>query len=425
MDLQKVVGVVSLCGHVACVSDESADHRFVQAMRASRRGDDVLLHHHRTHVVGTPEQAHLSDVRPHGHPARADRIDVVQKQPAECLGSEIGTCPGDTSSSTELRVVGAFALSVETGHRISREWQREVVIRTETPLLDPAQRGVRGLKRPGDECHVLATALTGEIVDRIILAFSDEVHVMDPVRDAFDVPEHHRGRCVHAQFMGDTHDGEPCFRIAFPQSDLSSDLIREDLTAASRHRLKSRGVESFHHPADLVLEGRSRRIEEVDELDEFRWAERMDVDLRESFLDGGQEFDVPVEIERRIHAALHQDLGPTDPHEFRDLFEQHLMLQRVGILLVAFSLEGTEDAFRGADVGVVDVAVDDVRSDMVTVEDLASSVGQQTEPLWITAVVEVQCLFGGEAGRTGHHVLEQAGVQSVELCVNRWCHRCL
>ena len=64
-------------------------------------------------------------------------------------------------------------------------------------------------KRPGNEGHVASAAVTAEVGDRAILPLPDKFQVVNAIGEAFDVSEHHGGRRIHAQFMGDAHNGQP------------------------------------------------------------------------------------------------------------------------------------------------------------------------------------------------------------------------
>jgi hypothetical protein len=131
----------------------------------------------------------------------------------------------------------------------------------------------------------------------------------------------------------------------------------------------------------LLLEHRARRIEKSHELDELRWAERVNVNLRKSLLDRAQEIDVPIQRQVRVHPTLHQNLRATDVGELLDFLQQHVAIQRVGVILIAIAAEGTERASGGADVGVVDVAVDHICANRIAVHVPAAGVGPSPELL--------------------------------------------
>ena len=166
---------------------------------------------------------------------------------------------------------------------------------------------------------------------------------------------------------------------------------------------------------DLLLEITPRRIEEVHELDEFGGAERMNVDIGKFRLDSLKQFDVPLEVEGGIHAALHQDLGAADLHQLPDLVEEGFVIKRVGVVLITCPLERAEDAFGSADIGVVDVAIDDVGSEMIPMKRPTSLVRQATQGLGIASVVEIKRLLWSESGGSFRDRLKKPLVKGVQV----------
>ena len=63
--------------------------------------------------------------------------------------------------------------------------------------------------------------------------------------------------------------------------------------------------------------------------------------------------------------ALHQDLDPADGQQFIDFLVDLLMDQDVMIGVPLRPVESTEFAINVADVCVIDVAIDNVRDDLV------------------------------------------------------------
>ena len=90
-------------------------------MDGARAGDHVLFHHHAAHVVGAETQSNLANVRPHGDPARADRMNVVEVQAAECLGAQVFRCTGHPNAATEFRMRFLGAASIKLGNDVARE----------------------------------------------------------------------------------------------------------------------------------------------------------------------------------------------------------------------------------------------------------------------------------------------------------------
>ena len=77
-------------------------------------------------------------------------------------------------------------------------------------------------------------------------------------------------------------------------------------------------------------------------------------------LDRAEQILVAVDAEVGMVAALHEDAGAADRERLLDLLEDHRLRQQVALARVArAAVEGAEVADGGADVRVVDVAVDD------------------------------------------------------------------
>ena len=73
-----VVLGVTLGGGESRVADEPTEDWFVEAVCGARGGNDIFFHHDRAHIVGAELESDLPDVRAHGDPARADRVDIVE-----------------------------------------------------------------------------------------------------------------------------------------------------------------------------------------------------------------------------------------------------------------------------------------------------------------------------------------------------------
>lgn len=96
---------------------------------------------------------------------------------------------------------------------------------------------------------------------------------------------------------------------------------------------------------------------------DFGRAERVQIDLRKTLFDRPQQILVPLQGQRRVESALHQDLIAAEIDGFLNLLEQHLLRQHVRFLVTFRTVERTEVTNSGASVAVVDVAVDIVRAD--------------------------------------------------------------
>ena len=75
-----------------------------------------------------------------------------------------------------------------------------------------------------------------------------------------------------------------------------------------------------------------------------------------------------------MQAALHQYPGAAQVQGLLDLFEDGFLRQDVALGVAHGPVEGTEAAILGAEVGVVDIAVDDVRDHILGMPAAADGV---------------------------------------------------
>src|SRR5436305_1346272 len=80
-------------------------------------------------------------------------------------------------------------------------------------------------------------------------------------------------------------------------------------------------------------------------------ADGVKVHLGEAAAQVAQQLLVPLQLQRRVVAALHQDLVAAQRDRLLDLLVQLLARQDVGVGVGALAVEGAEVADRGADVG--------------------------------------------------------------------------
>src|SRR5512140_3048095 len=80
-------------------------------------------------------------------------------------------------------------------------------------------------------------------------------------------------------------------------------------------------------------------------------------------LDVAQEVEIPVERDVRIVPALHEDLDRAHLFRFVDLGADLFVGQRPPFAVFWATIECAEAAVGDADVGVIDVAIDDIRHD--------------------------------------------------------------
>ena len=97
--------------------------------------------------------------------------------------------------------------------------------------------------------------------------------------------------------------------------------------------------------------------------------------MREALLDAAEEVLVPLDLEVGVQAALHQHAGAAQVERLLDLLEDRLLGQNVPFGVAHGPVERAEAAILGAEVGVVDVAVDDVGDDALGMPLAADGIG--------------------------------------------------
>jgi hypothetical protein len=102
------------------------------------------------------------------------------------------------------------------------------------------------------------------------------------------------------------------------------------------------------------------------------------VNLREALFDAAEHFFVPVDFEVGMQASLHQHAGAAEFDGLADFFVDGVEIENVAFFgggAFERAVEGAEGAVLGAEVGVINVAVDDVGDYALGVLGAADSVG--------------------------------------------------
>lgn len=128
--------------------------------------------------------------------------------------------------------------------------------------------------------------------------------------------------------------------------------VHQDLRPCSRHPVQACLLELLQNRLGL-------KAGEPLQPQDLLGAEGVYAQVGEAALEVAEEVQVPLQGKLGVHPALHED--PLPPHlvEFLNLLGDLLVTQGVGVLLPLGAVEGAEGAGHGADVGVVDVAVNE------------------------------------------------------------------
>ena len=203
-------------------------------------------------------------------------------------------------------------------------------------------------------------------------------------RSALDLAEavHHRDRRLHALPVRLLLDPEPLLRLRLLLRHPLADLVHQDLAATAGNAVEPGLPQLPHHV-------RHREPEPLAEEDDLAGREAVDVD-RVVALDVAHEVEVPLERDVRVVAALEQDLHAADRLAFVDLGADLLEAQHVALGVPGAAVERAELAVGDADIGVVDVAVDDVGDHVLRVLPPALVVGQLAQLQEGGALVELE-----------------------------------
>ena len=120
----------------------------------------------------------------------------------------------------------------------------------------------------------------------------------------------------------------------------------------------------------------------------------MHPDLGKTLLDALQQALKPFDLEIRMQAALHENAGATHGDCFCDFVVDGFEVEDVAfgsLLAFEWTIEGTEGAVLGAEVGVVDVAIDDVGHNAFGMQLSAHGIGFHAET---DEVVRVEVIEG-------------------------------
>ena len=106
--LENVIVLIALRGHPAAVANQSANLPLAQLVCRPCRADNVLFHHHASHVIGAKEHGKLPHLGAHRHPTALQGCEVVEKETGDCERPQIllrpairTTRPRRTSSLVE------------------------------------------------------------------------------------------------------------------------------------------------------------------------------------------------------------------------------------------------------------------------------------------------------------------------------------
>ena len=120
--------------------------------------------------------------------------------------------------------------------------------------------------------------------------------------------------------------------------------------------------------------------------------EAMQMERRVAPLDAREQVLVIIDLEVGVKAALHEDSRAAQGERFIDLLEDRLERLDVSFRRTHGPIEGAKRAVLRADIGVVDVAVNDVGDHAFRMQALAHGVRLEAEAEQIVGLQHVERL---------------------------------
>ena len=124
---------------------------------------------------------------------------------------------------------------------------------------------------------------------------------------------------------------------------------------------------------------------------------------RKLVFDVRQQIEIPLLREFGMMAALHQNLRAAERDGFLDFFVHLVKGDDVGVVVLFHAIEGAKLAIDVANVGVIDIAINDVGNKVVAAPveilrlgELAATVGERAEFLQ-RQLIQPQSLGGIDA----------------------------
>ncbi len=360
---------VALDGLEACVADDAAEFLLSGAVAGAGRFDHVFLEHDGAYVVAAEVEAKLKNLEALRDPTGLHVFNVV----------EVEACDGE---DLEVLDRGGFFPSAA------------------------AEGGVAGLEAPGDE---------GGESTGLLLQVADDFEVINALIECLADTEHHGGGGAHAELVSGAMDGDPVGGAAFETGYSFSHIVVEDLGAAAGNGIES-GIAKARDGGSQI------EFAVLGDGQDLRGAEAVQPDSWEALLDAGEESLEPVDFQVGVKAALHQHAGAAHLLGFGDLFVDFFKREDVPLIgagnVLAFlgerAVESAERAVLGAEVGVVDVAIDDVSDHALGVQTAAHGVGLEAQPDEVRGVEIVEGLLACQRHKTslqgtrGQRTREQA-----------------
>ena len=196
----------------------------------------------------------------------------------------------------------------------------------------------------------------GEAAGTLLLRL-DAQQMARPMYGLIDMPEHNGGGTFKADCMGDLHNLKPLGRVHLVGAEPRTNPIIENF----RRRSGKTGEACVLQTQQIVAQGQTERFRT---MPDFQRRKSMDMNLWRGRMHGLQNAQIGIARIARGDAALKADFSGAAVPSFAHALSNFLMGEVVGPVAIALRQtalgEGAKAAAIGADIGVVDVAVDHV-----------------------------------------------------------------
>src|ERR1700722_149015 len=249
--------------------------------------------------------------------------------------------------------------------------------------MTAAQGGVLRLETPRDECRETAC---------FFLQIVESLQMINAVFRVLSHTEHHGRGSSHADLVRRTMNIDPVSREAFQARNFVTDFVVKNFRTAAGDGIEA-GVTQAK---DSVPNAEVTVLSDGDDLG-CRIA--MQVNLRKALLDSAQHFFVPVNLQIGMQAALHEDAGTAKFDGLANLVVDCVEFEDVTFLCrgpLERAIKRAESAVFGAEIGVVNVAIDDVGDHALRVKLPANAISIHADADEVIGLEHLQSLLFGE-----------------------------
>ena len=168
--------------------------------------------------------------------------------------------------------------------------------------------------------------------------------------------EHHGGRGAQAERMGGAVHFFPLVGGAFQAGNAGADFVVENFSAAAGNGFQACIAEAGDRVADAERGN-------FGDADDFRSGEAVQMDARVLLLQRAEQIFVVIELQIGIQAALQQNSGAAELEHLVNLAANFFEGEDVAFFRAHRAVEGAEGAVFGAEIRVIDVAIDLIGGD--------------------------------------------------------------